>query len=214
MPVLSLQFSRVAGVLVIGAISISLVSQVVFGPEPGTRTEPYRVNQPPEVHAATGDQTVFFRWPPLTNMPMRSGTEANVPDDCEVIGLLADGRPRAYVTKFLEYPDHVFNDRVGDTSLTVTYCEKTSCARVFHRTDDIEVMLGGWSGKEMMLFVDGAYWDHSSREIPLAEYGFIRTTWGRWRACYPESDVYAGDGGTRRAWFGEGPVPHEDEFSG
>lgn len=204
--------ARVSVTVAVAAIALGTVS--VWSGSQSSRADRIRSaslrGHTPAVHAVVGPNAEFFRWQPLSQMATRLADSAELADDTPVVGVAVGGQARAYVLKYLEYPDHVYNDELGGTPVTVTYCEKTTCARVLLRDVKDNVMLGGWSGTNMMLFVNGEYWDHASPDLPLQDHPFTRTTWGSWRQEHPHTDVYAGDGGARRQLFGDGPIPGAD----
>jgi hypothetical protein len=91
---------------------------------------------------------------------------------------------------------HVVNDVIADMPVSVTYCDRTDCTRVLTRSrgrEPINLWLGGWTGKEMLLFLDGHGYPQSSANLPLQEHPFERTTWGEWRAKHPHTEIYLGE---------------------
>jgi hypothetical protein len=99
---------------------------------------------------------------------------------------------------------HVLDDVVGETPVTVTYCNQADCVRVFTadtRGEPLPIDLGGWDGNAMLLRVDGVFYrqdtgqskvDGDRRDFPYAPLPFERTTWGAWKAMHPDSDVFTG----------------------
>lgn len=155
---------------------------------------------------------MFSVMAPLEGMKLADSESAGLPPETPVIGVIVEGQPRAYAVKYLEFPDHVFKDRIGETYFCVTYCEVTGCSRVCEQSPDQDIRVGGWTGSEMMLRIDGEYWAHSAEDLPLSDLPFEKTDWHTWRTKYPESLVYNGEGGNRKAIFGEGPIPVSEEM--
>ena len=175
-------------------------------------TSPVRTDAPPPVHATTGKGVFFQRMDPIGGMELRTQTTANLPDDDVVIGVVIEGQPRAYSAKYLEFPDHVYKDQVGSTHFAVTFCDVTSCTRVLHNDASHEIVVGGWTGSQMMLRINGEYWGHSDVGIPMADLAFEKLTWSEWKQKHPTTLVYTGNGGMRRKLFGDGPSPVSQEM--
>jgi hypothetical protein len=89
---------------------------------------------------------------------------------------------------------HVINDVLEDTPVTVTYCDRTRCARVLTepgQTGPLEVGVGGWNDG-MRLLIDGDRMDQQSEDVPLEDVPFEVTTWKQWRERHPDTDIYVG----------------------
>jgi hypothetical protein len=150
-------------------------------------------------------QATPFVVPGLRRPPTRPAALAGLADDSPVIGVLAGGRPRAYLLGAMtQRAHHVVDDVVGETPVTVTYCDQADCVRVFTADTPgkpLPIDLGGWDGKAMLLRVDGVFYrqdtgkGHSSgglRDFPYAPLPFERTTWGVWKEAHPDTDVFTG----------------------
>jgi hypothetical protein len=138
--------------------------------------------------------------------PTRTPEESGLADREEVFGVVAGGRARAYRLAALSLPSrHVVNDVVGDTPVTVAYCDRTDCARVYTGppgAGPLDVSLLGLYRGEMIVRIDGALYRHATgralepgagpRDAPYPAQPPTRTTWGEWRRKYPETDVYVG----------------------
>lgn len=139
---------------------------------------------------------------------LRPAAEAGLPDDAEVVGVEAGGRSRAYVLGALAPPDrHVLNDRLGGLPVTVTYCPRDGCLRVFTGPKGggpLAVSVGGWDGRSdpgsMLLRVaderyrqdKGLRLGREPAPFPYPTHEFVRTTWRRWREAHPDTDVHVG----------------------
>ena len=146
--------------------------------------------------------------PPLVAPVASTPDEARVRSDADVIGVTVDGRHRAYVVATLTpIREHVVNDLVGNTPLTVTYCDRTDCVRAFtadDRSTPLDLAVGGWvrangrsgmllrSGRHRYLQATGQPFDEKGPQFPYREVQVKRTTWAKWRAAHPDTDVYVG----------------------
>jgi|GEM_PF-1630397 len=129
-------------------------------------------------------------------------SEANLPDDAEVIGIQVGNRFRAYHLAAMEVPiRHVINDVVNHLPVSVTYCNLTECVRAFVGKSGCRPLalgLGGLQGGEMVLRWNGvSYYQRTGRavaeglgELPLQEYPHTRTTWKAWREAHPDTDLF------------------------
>ncbi len=141
-------------------------------------------------------------------------TAAKLADGDEVIGLLVNGKPRAYWLKALKYPPwHIVNDVVVGVPVSVTYCDRTDCTRVYtsgQSSTPLDVNLAGLYGSEMVVKVGSVlYFQETGKpfepgagvpSLPYADYPWERTSWREWRQRHPETDVFIGQGG-------KGPKP-------
>jgi hypothetical protein len=143
--------------------------------------------------------------PPAPGVPAAS---APVPDHAKVLGVSVGGKHRAYPLLALSRgpENHIVNDRVGDAPITVTFCDLCDCAQVL--TGDagergrLDVTAAGVDATGMFLEVDGRQYHQDSLQpvspespaFPYRRYPFERTTWGRWKAEHPDTDVFLGWG--------------------
>src|SRR5262249_14946893 len=144
--------------------------------------------------------------------------------DDEVLGVVVEGTARAYSVRALSNAEqfHVVNDVLHDVPVSVTFCDKTSCAKVFTSPSPrkpLAIGVGGFAHGQMMLIVDGQrYYQESLKPFPMwdspsahlsmtSEMGtgkrkagafpyqslpFTRTKWKTWKEAYPTTDVYVG----------------------
>jgi Protein of unknown function (DUF3179) len=130
--------------------------------------------------------------------------KAGLPDDAFVIGIVVDGKARAYAQRSLRsLQQHVINDMVAGVPITVTYCDVTRCTQVYasrERSEPLDVSQAGFRDGEMILKIEGLYYQHSSGEpvtpgpesprLPYALYPWTRVTWKEWKQQHPDTDIY------------------------
>jgi hypothetical protein len=103
-------------------------------------------------------------------------------DNSEVIGVSIGVRHRAYPVQFLATPpDRVINDTIGETEVIV--CSQP--VRVLVRPPGSSKVQKHPDGAS-----DGKAFAADSRELPLEEIAFSRTTWKEWRAAHPTGTVF------------------------
>lgn len=148
--------------------------------------------------------------PPVSALPASAPDAAGVRGDAEVIGVTVEGRHRAYVVATMTpLRSHVINDLIGTTPLTMTYCDRTDCARAYTapgRETRLDLAVGGWlraTGKSGMILRSGRHrylqataspLDESTPAFPYTEVRVKRTTWAKWRTDHPDTDVFIGAG--------------------
>jgi hypothetical protein len=159
---------------------------------------------------AAGRPVELLQLHPVHKPPATSAASTWLPDEAPVIGVTARDRHRAYaICAFGNIDEHVVNDLVGGVPITVTYCNRTGCTKVFTSTSSnrtLDVAVGGWVGEPgsstdgvMLLRVDSNYYLQNTGEqlsgwshFPYQEAEFERTTWGKWRRAHPDTDVVTG----------------------
>jgi hypothetical protein len=125
---------------------------------------------------------------------------AQISDDEPVIGVVVDGKPRAYrLWAFIGPQRHVLNDLVAAKPVTVTYCDLRDCVRVFAGDGPAPLDVGtGGHDRGLLLLVGGRRFRQESLEpadptaraqFPLRPMRFERTTWKQWRDAHPDTDV-------------------------
>jgi Protein of unknown function (DUF3179) len=139
------------------------------------------------------------------NHPATVGPDkAGLPDDALVVGIVVDGKARAYAQRSLRNRlQHVLNDMVAGVPVTVAYCDVTRCTQVYAcrgRSEPLDVSQAGYRDGEMILKIEGVYYQHSSGEpitpgpesprLPYELYPWKRTTWKEWKQLHPDTDIY------------------------
>ncbi len=138
--------------------------------------------------------------PPINTPPTIPAAQATLKDEEEIIGMIVKGKPRAYrVSAFAGPARHVVNDLLDGVPVTVTHCDQTKCTRVFTREgkEPLAIKLGGFDSS-MLLYVNGHFYTQDNRHatnpsappFPYDAMEFEQTTWGKWRAAHPTTDVY------------------------
>jgi hypothetical protein len=142
--------------------------------------------------------------PGLERPPAVAADGAGLADDEEVIGVVVDGRPRAYRLKALEYPPwHIVNDVIGGTPLTVAHCDLTGCTRVYSGPEGmgpLDVAQAGLVEGEMVVTIGGRDYLHrtgraldpagGAEASPFSGHAWTRTTWREWVGRHPTTDVF------------------------
>ena len=149
-----------------------------------------------------------FEMPGLRNPQALAAESSRIPDDDPVIGVVVNGSPRAYWLNALKYPPwHIVNDVVHGVPISVTYCDRTDCTRVYkggETSKPLDVDLGGLYGKEMVVKVEGSLYLQNSGQpfekgadapsLPYSNHPWKRTTWKEWKQLHPETDIFVGLG--------------------
>ena len=157
----------------------------------GTETTVTTGLQQPQKYEILADE------PGLENGRFYTADEIVIPDETMVIGVEVGGSFRAYLPGGMNDMDqHVLHDEFNGEPITVTYCDKSDCARVFVRGDVAaeKIHMGGFNGDAMLLLIDEKRYVQLDQEIPLAEYPIKRMAWLEWKTSYPETTIYVGIG--------------------
>ncbi|HJZ91553.1 MAG TPA: DUF3179 domain-containing (seleno)protein [Gemmataceae bacterium] len=144
-----------------------------------------------------------FIWPGRVRPAVVPARAATLADEEMVIGVVANGKARAYrVRAFSRMFDYVVNDVVGDTPITVTHCDRTGCTRVFtgDGSEPLPIKMGGYVDG-LILLVNGTFYYHEDGRpadprgppFPYRQADFEQATWMAWRTAHPDTDVYEGE---------------------
>lgn len=144
-------------------------------------------------------------WPGIRCPATKRAKDAILAEDAEVLGLCVEGHARAYALLALSGTPswHVVNDRLGGRPVSVVYCDRMKCARVFTveaGNEPLKISVGGWKPDAgMLLHIDGVNYalkdgtnlSHpDDAPLPYQRITPMRTTWGEWRRAHPHTDVY------------------------
>lgn len=158
------------------------------------------------LHPNDADAEPHGPWPGLRQPAVQSGDDVALSDNAEVIGVVVSGKARAYaIYAFgLSPAKHVVNDLIGEEPVSITYCDRTNCARVFTSAAKgvpLNLDVAGFTADGMALLLDGVEYDQTTGKnltapdgapLPYRACPFERTTWGSWRRAHPDSEVFAG----------------------
>jgi hypothetical protein len=147
--------------------------------------------------------------PAITSPDIISPSEATYMSNNDlVIGVVINGRARAYPVDILNYHE-IVNDNLAGRSICVTYCPLTGSGIVFNSIIDGTPLEFGVSG---LLFrnnlipydrtTESLYSQMFSRGIrgeqnnaPWPLIPSTRCTWGYWKSIHPDTDVMSRDTG-------------------
>ncbi|MBX9579076.1 MAG: DUF3179 domain-containing protein, partial [Gemmataceae bacterium] len=126
-----------------------------------------------------------------------------LPADTAVLGLTLGGESRAYVLEtFAQVGDHVAEDVIDGRPVSITYCDRRTCGKVFAGArggDPLGLRPAGYSRADGMLLEAGGrvyrqedghpYHPDGDPGPPLAELPSVLTTWKDWAADHPGTAV-------------------------
>ena len=156
--------------------------------------------------------------PGISDPYFHAADEVVVPDTTPVIGVLINGQPRAYMDEGMAEADqHIVHDLIGDQKLTIVYCDKSNCVRVFD-SNDIDpdsILMSGMKRNQLLLTVGESDYPLDDESIPIPDYDSVRTTWGEWKTEHPDTDIYVGIGKMIGPTVKEGAKPpRKSDFGG
>jgi len=188
-------FGKILRILPAAAIAIASLGCGGAGPAPAPPVPP----GPPIRPMQFGGVLPYVWMTPGVNEPTTEpAASAEIDEDAEVIGVSMDGVTRAYDVEAMSQPEtHVINDRLNGVPVTITFCDRSSCARVFTKAGRKEILdfgVMGWLQDKLLLNVDGSGLVQDSDEIPYDDLTFERTTWKQWKDAHPETDVFTRKG--------------------
>lgn len=139
----------------------------------------------------------------VSNPEFISAEECGLQDPAKIIGVVINGQARAYpLIRLSAMVDHVVNDNVVDADgnnlpFTVTYCDMTDCVRVVQSSskttaNSLEIGTLGLIDKGLALKWKNKDFKQMEQVEGLKDVPYTRTTWGEWKAEYPDSVVYKG----------------------
>jgi hypothetical protein len=136
--------------------------------------------------------------PAIDEPRFTSAGEARLAPGDIVIGFAHGGVARAYPQRILVHHE-IVNDEVGGLPVAITYCPLTATAQGFKRGSTTLGVSGQLLNSNVVLFDratrsyfsqilgTGLRGEHQGRT--LDEVNLIWTTWERWRAAYPDTEV-------------------------
>lgn len=125
-----------------------------------------------------------------------------------VFGVVSDGAVKAYPQKILVWHE-IVNDRLADRPVSVTYCPLTGTVQGFERGGTTFGVSGRLINNNLVMYDRAAEswwpqvlataipgpWNVDPEIRSLREFRLIWTTWERWRAQYPQTQVLSTDTG-------------------
>jgi hypothetical protein len=139
--------------------------------------------------------------PGVTLPHIQKGAGAILSAQQQVVGVVVDGRARAYSMRALSFiSQHVVNDLVGSVPVTVTYCGISDCLRVFtaEQREPLAVHGAGFDNGLRLMHGDKTYSQATGRAyqdgtmLPLRPLPFERMSWTEWQRLHPKTDVFIG----------------------
>lgn len=131
-----------------------------------------------------------------------SAAASGLTDSDAVIGIVVHGKARAYAVQAMAHKpqDHLINDVVNGTPVTVTYNNLGRFIRVFVGTgsEPLDVKFGGSSGGAMILDVGGHQYNQRSTDpvdpdtpakFPFETVSHELTYWKKWHDAHPDTDA-------------------------
>lgn len=176
-----------------------------------------------ERYAGTRVLPLQDKYPPLNAPQFVAASEANLlRENDEVLGLVLDGKPRAYPVRLVAY-HHIVHDEIAENRFLVTYCNLCSSGVAF-KTGDRKASFstqGLWQGSLLMYDLETkSEWIHLTGECvkgprmgeKLSRIPLQHVLWSEWKKSYPASEVMIPVDGVEY-WFrsevrrGRGSVP-------
>jgi hypothetical protein len=147
-------------------------------------------------------QTQLVKVPGVRPLEYHSVSVEGVLDTDPVIGVVIDGKPRAYLVNALcSLKKCVVNDVHAGRAISVMYAIESGSPRVLVESDaassgataPIELGIHGLVHRDLFL-------SHRGREVyfggkirGLRDFPYAHCSWGVWKNAYPETDLYTGD---------------------
>jgi len=163
-------------------------------------------------NAEADPSEVYMNRPGIRQPATHPAAAASLADEDEIIGVVVDGRARAYaLSAFTAIPtlgdpsQHVVNDLLAGVPVTVAYCDRLNCAQVYtdaRARTPLPVGVGGYTKRDgrdsMLLSIGTSHYRQDTGEaleadappFPYAPLPYQRTTWKQWRTEHPDTDVY------------------------
>ncbi|WP_197454681.1 DUF3179 domain-containing (seleno)protein [Stieleria varia] len=130
----------------------------------------------------------------INDPTLLDANEVDLPDATKVIGVLRGGMACALVIDDMCSPrTHVVNMLMGNKPVSVAYCNLSNCIRVM--TDDkpqwIPLTVTGLDiHNQLVVGLRGTHYTQSSKQLPLTDVPYERTTWGRWKQEHGATKIW------------------------
>ena len=194
------KMAALAGMMTIGLLIAFAADHLLFTSSRGfdTDTETYRdtfgkYDTSASEHGIV--ETPFYMAPQIVP-ELVPALQVDLGDKEKVIAIVVDGRHFAYpLFNLTSIGEHIVNDSIGGTPITVIYCSQTDCVRVLttDKTDQpLRVMQQGLVNSELALYFAGTIHQLSKDTIPLDPYDYEIVSWPAWRDEHPKGLVFPG----------------------
>jgi hypothetical protein len=151
--------------------------------------------------AARSISPIFITRGIVRPAPLPAGVADVLNEDATVVGIVVQGRARAYTLQGMSpMACHVIDDVVGRSPVSVTYCPRTGCVRAFtgEGKAPLPIKSGGYKDG-LLLFCGGDLFEQETgksisngKAFPFQRLPFEQTTWGEWKKSHPDTDVCGG----------------------
>jgi hypothetical protein len=157
-----------------------------------------------DAKAWAGKMATPGTYDPIVTPAAKKASEVSLPDDTPVVGVVVNGKARAYkISALSPLHSHVVNDLIDGVPVSVTYCDLAKCLRVYSHPAQgkpLELQQVGRSNTGLLLRYEGRIYAQATGktfgseevELGLEQVEATETTWKAWRERYPDTDVYVG----------------------
>jgi hypothetical protein len=184
------------------AASVTVAAVAVYRSQEVGRSVRMLLYESEGIAPRSNSDDLLRTFPGITQPPALSPSDIPWKGEDEVVGVSLNGQSRAYLVDALSQPyHHVINDMIGQTPVSITYCNISHCARAFTRDGargPLDIAVGGQHNLEgLLLLVDGARFHqadlrpyepgHGPATFPYQPLPLTVTTWRKWKELHPDS---------------------------
>ena len=147
--------------------------------------------------------------PSIDEPQFQSAGAASLDDGDVVFGVERGGEAKAY-PQYILVQHEIANDTVGGDPVAVTYCPLTGTAQGFERGETTFGVSGRLVNSNLTMYDrdTDSWWPQMlatairgpRRGETVEEFRVVWTTWGEWRAAYPDTVVLTEDTGYERRY--------------
>ena len=167
------------------------------------RREMQRYERAVQQGATTMDDGIVaeIAFDPIVMPRIESASDASIPDETQVIGVVVEGRARAYVYESFDDSGYdIVNDRIGTTPVTVAFDMVSRELRVVTAATDVktdkktlELRVVGLGADCTIIQLGKKRYRFDAPDLPATDMPFTFTNWYGWQLLHPNSDLYVGD---------------------
>ena len=160
--------------------------------------------------------------PSIDDPDFEPAADADLDSDDPVFGVNINGVAKAYPQSVLVWHE-IVNDEIGGEPVAVTYCPLTGTAQGFERGETTFGVSGQLVNSNLLMYDrgTGTRWPQIAATgiqgplegRSLAEVPIIWSTWGNWRAAYPDTQLLTTNTGYQRR-YGSDPYGAYNPASG